>query len=73
MDENQVCRLTPRFRDRAVRVLRERNASPFEANRFFKLPAVAQLCGLTWLEKTEIPTRELITDMEEIAEQRGDL
>ena len=56
-----------------MRVLRQRNASPFKANRFFRLPDVAQLCGLTWLEESEIPMRELITDREEIAEQRGDL
>ncbi len=63
-------RLTPAFRERGARVLEERGASPFEARRFFWLPAAAQVAGLRWLEYTSIGTRELMTDLEEIAEQQ---
>lgn len=64
-------RLTPEFGDHVLRVLEERGASPFEGSRFFRLPPHAQVAGLRWLEdRDDVPVRELIDDLEEIAERR---
>lgn len=67
MDE---MRLTPAFRERAARLLDERGLHPFEAARFFRLPAVAQVFGLMVL--ADDPARdalELIGELEEDTER----
>lgn len=61
-------RLTPEFGDHVLRVLEERGGNPFEARRFFQLPAPAQYAALPYLEDRSIAVRELISDLEEAVE-----
>ena len=65
-------RITPAFVDRAMGVLRDRGATPFEVNRFAHLSAARQVIALALLESDPgLPIGELLERVESLRGVEG--